>query len=163
MFLPHSLCTGGCSHLAPFHLGSGLFPMSAHSLSVWYDFTYPTPSVFGAWGPFTHATLQILCMRGYLPCASQLLRLGLVMPVLNLMFHEWLFSLSLLKKQASLKVRVVVRINIRVSVRFRSWSESPLGAGGLHECAPSAPFICNVVVMFLLNQMFSLAPGGSLG
>ena len=37
---------------------------------------------------------------------------GVVMPLLNMTFHEWLFSLSQLKKQASLKVRVMVRIAV---------------------------------------------------
>ena len=34
------------------------------------------------------------------------------MPLLNVLFHEWLFSLSQLKKQAFLKVSVMVRIAV---------------------------------------------------
>ena len=37
------------------------------------------------------------------------------MPLFNVLFYEWLFSLSQLKKQAFLKVRVMVRIAVRGS------------------------------------------------
>ena len=46
-------------------------------------------------------------------CTAPLVSKGVVMPLLNLTFHGRLFSLSQLKKHASLKVRG------RVSITFR--------------------------------------------
>ena len=43
------------------------------------------------------------------------------MPLLNLMFHGWVFSLSQLKKQASLKVREGLPLQLLVRLRVRSW------------------------------------------
>ena len=48
------------------------------------------------------------------------------MSLLNVMFHEWFFSLSQLKKHVSLKV--MFRVNITISGRVRVWSSFlPLG------------------------------------
>ena len=46
-------------------------------------------------------------------CTAPLVSKGVVVPLLNLTFHGRLFSLSQLKKHASLKVRGRVSITVR--------------------------------------------------
>ena len=53
------------------------------------------------------------------------------MSLLNVKFHEWFFSLSQLKKHASLKVRVGLTLPLGVRVRIRSCLLPPPN-GGFH-------------------------------
>ena len=60
------------------------------------------------------------------PCAGPPLSEGVVMPLLNLMFHKWLFSLPQLKKQAFLKLGLWLGLTLGVRVILKSWSHTHL-------------------------------------
>ena len=112
LLLSQSLCTGGHSHLSQSQFCSGVFhTVTPPSHGVVGFHVLPHPFLVHGVGSHMRPSKPSAVMAS--PMSSPILRVGLVMPVLKLMFLEWFFSLSQLKKQASIKVRVMVKINHR--------------------------------------------------